>query len=163
MKVLFSLVVVIFAVFLAVSFTSKKKKEKSVKHEQNAVLTFKKRLLLTETEADFYAVLSPLVPAGFVLLPKVGLWAIVHNEQRAGWSKISQKQVDFVLFKNGRLPEPVLAIELDDNSHNRKSTKKRDTDKDSILQSAGIACFRVPVQKNYDVLFLQGELNKVLL
>ena len=152
--------VVIFAFFLVV-FMSKKQGGKTTQSNLTAksdVLTFKKRLLLTESEAVFYRQLLPVVPEGFALMAKVGLWAIIKNDQRAGWSKISQKQCDFVIFKDEFLPVPVAVIELDDKSHNRANAQKRDDVKDSILKSAGIPVYRFPVQKEYVFSLLREEL-----
>lgn len=161
MKFLIPLIIVVFASVAVISLLGKKKGSTEKVSKKDDQLTFKKRLLFTETESHFYRVLLPLVPEGFFILPKVGLWAIVKNEQRAGWSKISQKQCDFVIFKDGILPEPVLVIELDDRSHNKVSAQKRDEAKDAILSSAGISSLRVPVQKDYDVVFLAEEIRRI--
>ena len=109
---------------------------------------FSRRLLFTESEAKFYHALRSLLPSGFEVWGKLGLWAVVSS--KTSWGKIAQKQIDFVIVKMGPLPDAVLVIELDDYSHRRKSAQKRDAEKDAILEQAGLPILRVPVANVYE-------------
>ena len=137
-------------------------KEKTKPLEQSRVLNedFSKRLLFTESEVKFYYVLRGLLPPGFEVWGKLGLWAVVSS--KTSWAKISQKQMDFVIVKLGPLPDAVLVVELDDYSHRRKSAAKRDAEKDAILERVGLPVLRVPVASVYDVEDLRNKINVIL-
>lgn len=111
-------------------------------------LEYKARPILTAAESRFFRWLVGILPSQFAVFPQVGLAAIVKNTAPAGWPKISQKRLDFVVVRCDTL-QPVLVIELDDASHNRECARKSDSEKDAILQSAGYKVVRVPVSGDY--------------
>lgn len=69
-------------------------------------------------------------------------------------SKIGSKSVDFLIMD--KCFKPLLAIELDDSSHNNISSKKRDIVKDRIFKSAGIVMVRFTVKQMPNVSQLEN-------
>jgi very-short-patch-repair endonuclease len=70
--------------------------------------------------------------------------------QRRKWlGKILAKHVDFVLCDPESLA-PLLAIELDDASHDRPERKERDEFVDHAFESAGLPLLRIRNGSSYD-------------
>ena len=113
---------------------------------------FCRRSLLTQTERRFYDVLRSIVDEQPVFL-KVRLADLVAaNEQHEKWlpnfRRICSKHIDFVVCD----PElrPLVAIELDDRSHQRPDRQKRDEDVNRILELARLPLLRIFARKNYN-------------
>lgn len=151
----------IFVVALVVILTLLLKDKKQSNEQGSEVIhDFSRRLLFTESEAKFYYVLRGVLPPGFEVWGKLGLWAVVFS--KTSWCKISQKQIDFVIVKLSPLPDAVLVVELDDYSHLRKSAQKRDAEKDAILERAGLPVLRVPVASVYDLDDLRNRIQSFI-
>ena len=111
--------------------------------------------IMTPSEKKFFNILRSFdFGEGYYLFSKVRLADIVMVEKdcpKKGRfiTKILSKHIDF-LFCDSTTYSPLLAIELDDSSHNTKEAKKRDSDKNNILKAAGIPLIRVKLCKNYD-------------
>jgi hypothetical protein len=114
--------------------------------------------LLTANERVFYAALRQALPAGMVIMVQVALNRVVEvrNPWRGDiwrdsrWNRIAQKSLDFVVMRSGD-SRPVVAIELDDASHERPERRRRDELLDAVLASAGLAIIHQPVLPVYDI------------
>ena len=149
--------VVLVVVLVVLALLLKDKKRPEVQTRASSGEDFSRRLLFTESEAKFYHVLRGILPPGFEVWGKLGLWAVVSS--KTSWGKIAQKQIDFAIVKIGPLPDVVLVIELDDYTHRRKSAQKRDADKDAILEQAGLPILRVPVASVYNAEDLRNKIQ----
>lgn len=109
--------------------------------------TYSRKAVMTPTERDFFVKLYVAAKTYYWVFAKVSLHDVVKNNEYAGWSKIAQKHVDFVLC-DPRDASVVLAIELDDWTHNKSNAQKRDAQKDDVLESAGVPLLRVKVGDN---------------
>jgi hypothetical protein len=58
---------------------------------------------------------------------------------------------------------PLLAIELDDSSHNRADRKARDAFVDSALKAAGLPIIHVPASASYNAKKLAAAIDKTRL
>lgn len=111
----------------------------------------------TKSELHFSKVLAKLVYKKFIVLSKVKLQdAIYHppvwnlkKEQRAWISKCDRKHIDFLLCDR-ESTRPLVAIELDGDSHNSDRQKKVDADKSAILKAAQLPLIRVEVREKYE-------------
>lgn len=151
----------VLVVVAVIVFFLKKPQKQVVSSEQTVsadVIDYGKRELFTETEAKFYHTLCEVLPSGYKVWGKLGLWAVVSSKK--GWNKISKKQLDFVILKDtgALIPEVVLVVELDDYTHSRKSAMARDAEKDAILAASGIPVLRVRVQSAYDSAALRSSI-----
>lgn len=115
-----------------------------------------KASLFTPAERSFLGVLHAAMPEGVDLASKVRLADVVtvragcdrRTWQRA-FNRIAAKHVDFLIVgkADGR---PLLAIELDDASHNRDDRRARDDFVETVFSSAGLPLLRIPARASYD-------------
>jgi hypothetical protein len=109
--------------------------------------------LLTPAERAFYEVLQGVVGDDLHLFVKVRLADLVAlprtvDNRQAHLSRIASKHIDFVLCER-RTVAPVLAVELDDSSHQAGPRRQRDALVNDVLQAAGLPLLRVPVKRSY--------------
>jgi hypothetical protein len=113
----------------------------------------KKDQLLTRAEHSFYSVLHRAVGAEFHIFPKVRLVDLVwvpratRGRQRH-LNRVLSKHVDFVLCHPVTLA-PLLAVELDDASHEREARRARDAFVDDVLHTAGLPTLHVRAAHAY--------------
>lgn len=102
---------------------------------------------MTKSERNFFILLNQAVGSDFYVFPQIHLSSLLNekikgqNWQRAFYH-INGKSVDFVLCSKSTL-EPVLAIELDDASHNREDRRARDLEVERILANANFPLIRL--------------------
>jgi len=69
------------------------------------------------------------------------------------FASISQKHLDFVLCDPKTL-RIILAIELDDRSHDAEDRQKRDRFVDEVLDRAGVTLIRFQARARYDAVYI---------
>jgi Protein of unknown function (DUF2726) len=117
----------------------------------------RKQFFFTRSENDFFGLLQrTLEGRNLIVFPKVRVADVLETTGGglAGFNRISQKHVDFLLVS---LPDfqPVMAIELDGKSHGSQKQQARDAIKDQVFKSAGVPLVRVPVSRDLsDVMLL---------
>jgi very-short-patch-repair endonuclease len=74
---------------------------------------------------------------------------------------VDRKSVDFVLFDRNAV-SPVLAIELDDSSHDREDRQERDAFVDGVLAKAGLPLLHVRAQAAYDPKQLSASIGEAV-
>lgn len=114
--------------------------------------------LLTKGEAAFYGPLLEAVGDRFQIMCKVRV-ADVLTCSEADWRRgyggaISQKHLDFVLCEP-RTTRIILAVELDDRSHDAPHRQRRDRFLNETLQAAGIRLLRIRARAEYSVEILR--------
>jgi|SRR3989344_901686 len=121
----------------------------------------RKKFLLTRAEHECYDALVATVGDMYFIFAQVHLPTIVDHKVvgqnwRASFSHISQKSVDFVLCDKKDI-SPLLAIELDDRSHERPDRIERDHEVARILKEAGVPLYRIkrPDEINRSTLLAQ--------
>lgn len=127
----------------------------------SSVRRFKKRLFLSKCESFFYSHLKEATPVYLTIQCKVGLWAIVEHINDTDWNRISQKQLDFVIYDENS-NNVLLVIELDDSSHFRVSVKKKDAAKNEILAEANIPILRIKASNYYDIDKLRTDIKSLI-
>jgi hypothetical protein len=114
-----------------------------------------KRYLMSKAERSFFGVLEQVTDTSkYYIFPQMSLSNLVDVEKGTGsyqafHNKIDRKSVDFVLFDRSSI-SPVIAIELDDASHDRTDRQERDAFVDQVLARAGLALLHVKAQTAYD-------------
>ncbi len=111
----------------------------------------RRNYFFSAAERSFYEILCRLSPEHTVFA-KVRLADLVRVQAsgREFWQRfnsISSKHVDFVVCDD-RLA-PVVAIELDDSSHDQPERLTRDRFVDSVLESAALPIVRVRAKRGY--------------
>lgn len=144
--------VVIFALVMGIIFLVKTYGGKQVVSTDEFPYQ-KKDYLLTKAELSFYRVLKSVVDADLLIFSKMRLvdllWLPKGTKNRQAYlNKIMSKHVDFVLCKSNTL-SPVLAIELDDSSHQESSRRERDKFVNEVFHKAGLPILRIQAKRSY--------------
>ncbi len=122
-----------------------------------------RKSLLSKAEIAFHQVLLEAVPEAPVF-PKVRVADVMEAAERysGDFLRISQKHFDWVLCNPGSF-EPLIAIELDDSSHQWSHKQlKNDQVKDDAAREAGIVLLRFPWQREYDIAQIRERIAVVL-
>lgn len=106
----------------------------------------RKDFILTQSEREFFEVLLASVENKYHVFPQVHLDVILNHKVRGqnwfgAFRHIDEKSVDFVICDKVYI-KPLLAIELDDKSHEREDRIERDEEVERILNEAGMPLLR---------------------
>ncbi len=115
---------------------------------------YKRPSLATKSELRFFKALRKAVLDDWEIFAMVRIADLIRvekgNAQGRKWlNKILAKHIDFVLCDPNSL-EPVLAIEVDDASHQRPDRIERDAFVNDAMDAAGLPLLRVPVESTYN-------------
>ena len=106
----------------------------------------KRQYLMTRAEHDCYKLVRGLGDKYFVFaqvhLPQIVTEKVSRQNWTAARWHIDRKSVDFVIASKDTV-SPLLAIELDDWSHNREDRKDRDREVERILEEAEVPLLRI--------------------
>jgi len=122
--------------------------------------------LLTINERKFYFSLRQALAGQYAIFAMVRIADLLKVEsgatQRQAWqNRINAKHIDFVLCDVDTL-EVVLAIEVDDRSHQRPDRQRRDQFVDDAFQAAGLSLLRVPARAAYSAREIQEQVRTYL-
>ncbi|EIQ00233.1 Protein of unknown function (DUF2726) [Opitutaceae bacterium TAV1] len=108
--------------------------------------------IFTPAERSFLGVLETATPEGLAIAYKIRLADVLGiregNGRIAAFNRINAKHIDFLLIdkSNGK---PVLAIELDDASHQRTDRAARDQFVDQAITQAGLDILHITARHAY--------------
>lgn len=125
-----------------------------------------KDYLLTIGEAVFFKQLQSAVAGRYVAIIKVRLADLIHVKQGTGawrhhFNRIAAKHADFVLLEAQSL-RPLLAIELDDRSHEAPERKDRDDFVNAALLAAGLPLLRIKAARAYSPVEIAKQIEQAL-
>ena len=114
----------------------------------------RKNYLLSKAERSFFGVLQTAVGQQYLIFAMVRLADLIYiprgtESRQKHFNRIKSKHIDFVLC-DPQSVRPMLAIELDDSSHNRSDRQDRDEFVDAALDDAGLPLLRVPACAGYN-------------
>lgn len=140
--ILGAVVIVLFAVVASLASVGTDERKEKAQYRY-----FRRRYLMTRAEHECYDTLVRGLGDKYYIFAQVHLPEIVSEKVggqkwRAARAHIDRKSVDFVLCDKGDI-SPVLAIELDDWSHNREDRQERDREVERILEEAGMPLLRI--------------------
>lgn len=108
---------------------------------------------LSPAEFSFYRLLASVAGAHVTICAKVRLADILYvarpNENAGYYNRIASKHVDYLLCDSVTM-KPLVAIELDDTSHNRSKRKERDEFVDKAFQAARLPLLHFIAQREYN-------------
>lgn len=114
-----------------------------------------KQSLLTPAEKNFLSVLEQVVGDRYRIENQVQLSRIVtpldsnaNFTNYRDFNQIKAKSIDFVLYDKSY--KPYLCIELDDRSHLRWKTIKRDAFVDGVMKDVGLRIIHIPASYSYN-------------
>ncbi|WP_149495840.1 DUF2726 domain-containing protein [Roseiconus lacunae] len=120
---------------------------------------------LSPAELAFHRVLVQAVGQQYSINNKVRLWDVLYVPRQEGSlsfeNKISSKHIDFLLCDPTTM-QPVLAVELDDASHNRRDRQERDAFVDDALAAAGLPILHVPAARTYSIAEVRNEIGTLI-
>lgn len=141
-------VFVVFFQFIAKNFPQIESKNKLLYKYK------RKNFLITAPEHKLFDILVEILGNQYHVFTQVHLPTIFeHKIKGQSWkgafSHINQKSVDFVICDKAYI-KPLLAIELDDRTHEREDRKERDEEVEQIFQEAGMPLLRIPNTENFN-------------
>ena len=122
--------------------------------------------IMTDTEVIFFDKLSQAIPECYIFV-QVQLSRMIEStsdtasERNFWFNRICRQSVDYVLVDSDA-QRILVAIELDDWTHQSRSREKADAKKDKALASAGIPVVRYHAERMPSVEILRTELLAVL-
>ena len=118
------------------------------KEEKNKFnYTYKRKdFLMSKAEYKFFDILVDVVEGKYYVFPQIHLSNILDSKVvgqnwYGAFRHIDEKSVDFVICDKAYI-KPLLAIELDDRTHERENRKERDIKVENILNGAGMPFLR---------------------
>lgn len=128
---------VIFTILKVISEKVKPKKEFSYT---------KKQYLLTKNESEFLRSLYSILGNTYYIFPQVHLSSFLDQKVKgqnwkAALSHIDRKSVDYLICEKQNV-SPILAIELDDRSHEREDRILRDEEVERIFTEVNLPLIR---------------------
>jgi very-short-patch-repair endonuclease len=142
---------IIFVVLIAVVFVVLKKYFPDIFNEKEKVskspYNYKKKdFLMSRAEHEFFDILVEVIGNQYYVFPQIHLSTILDNKVvgqnwRGAFRHIDEKSVDFVVCDKAYI-KPILAIELDDRTHEREDRKGRDGEVERILNESELALLR---------------------
>jgi len=122
--------------------------------------------LITKAELRFLRALEICVQDRWRIFAMVRMADLLQVSSgikaRQAWqNKINCKHIDFVLCDPEDL-QVILAVELDDSSHNRADRQERDQFVNEAFLSAGLPLLRVPLQNSFDIKTLKEMIEQAV-
>lgn len=126
----------------------------------------KKKYFHSKSEMNFYRVLDlSIKDMDVVIYAKVRLADIVYisktDKRQHYFNRIRAKHVDYLLC-DSKYHSPLLAIELDDSSHNTSKRKERDEFVDAVFRSANMPILHVKASRTYSPSELKLMIDKCI-
>lgn len=142
------ILIVLLSLFFILLLSSSRRRQadatKPVRGDDLDVWPFMPRDFMTDAEVRFFHQLKQAVPE-FLIFSQVGLSRLIEctdeEDEKFWFNRINRMSVDYVLV-DPDAQHVLVAIELDDWSHDQDGRVKADLKKDKALISAGIPIVR---------------------
>lgn len=120
---------------------------------------------LSKAELSFFGVLRQAVGDNGIIFAKVRIADVLatkrglsNSQRQTAQNKINMRHFDFIVCEKGTA-KPLVAIELDDSSHNRKSQVARDKFVNRASEAAELPLLRIPAKAAYPIAQLKEQLK----
>jgi len=102
----------------------------------------RKYFLISRPEHEFFDILVEVMGNKYYVFPQIHLSNILDNKivgqnWKGAFRHIDEKSVDYVICDKAYI-KPLLAIELDDRTHEKEDRKERDAEVKRILDQVGL-------------------------
>jgi very-short-patch-repair endonuclease len=166
MFIFYIFLVIAVAVVLVIKFLSKNSPEKEEVKKKPIYKYNRKAFLISRPEHEFFNILVEILGDKYhiftqVHLPTILEHKVVGQNWKGAFSHINGKSVDFVICDKAYI-KPLLAIELDDKSHERPDRIERDSEVEGMLQEAGMPLLRFENHGNFDKESIKKEIDQKL-
>lgn len=134
--------------------------------EEKNLPYFKRNYLLSKAESSFFRILEQATENKYYIFPQIRISNLlyVRTKGRSYYrflNKIKYKSVDFVLTDKDYL-NPLLAIELDDSTHNRNDRMERDDFVEHAFYDADFPLLRIEYSLTYDIPKLKARIEELI-
>lgn len=113
----------------------------------------KKEYVMSKPEQACFNAFKEIIGEKYYIFPQMHLPTFLEykteNQGFGAFRHIDEKSVDFVLCDKQTFL-PILAVELDDRSHNRPDRQKRDVEVERILKTANMPLLRIEHEDIHD-------------
>jgi very-short-patch-repair endonuclease len=109
----------------------------------------KEEYVMSEPEQKCFNVFKEIIGERYYLFPQLHLDTFLKYKSFGAFRHINEKSVDFVLCDKQTFA-PVLAVELDDRSHNRPDRQNRDREVERIMKTAEMPLLRIKEDDIHD-------------
>ena len=145
---------IIFAVLIVLAAIAIKIWEFSGKRNKSIYTYRRKDFLMSRAEHELFDILVDVVGNQYYVFPQIHLPNILDNKivgqnWRGSFRHIDEKSVDFVICDKAYI-KPLLAIELDDRTHEQNDRKGRDKEVERILGEANMPLLRFENNRHFD-------------
>ncbi len=159
------ILVVAFVVVVALIYLSGKSRKGAAKG-QTVYSYFRKDYFMSQPEHNFFDILVEIVGSNYYVFPQVHLSTILSEKVKgqnwkAALRHINQKSVDFVICDKANL-KPLLAIELDDSSHNLEERRFRDIEVERIFEEAKLPLVRFENRESHNKEIIKQRISELL-
>ncbi len=157
-RAIFGLIVIVFLFITAIS-------PRGLTGDQLEYPYFLRDDFLSPAEQSFYLTLKHTLADRALICPKVSLadlFYVKSSNQSEFWTytnKINRKHVDFLLC-DPKTAKPLLGIELDDQSHQKRGQEARDEFVEMVYGAANLPLVRIPVQRSYSASELESFISQ---
>ena len=162
------ILIVILSLFFILLLSGSRRRQteeaKPVRGDDLDVWPFMPRDFMTDAEVRFFRQLKQAVPE-FLIFSQVGLSRLIEctdeEDEKFWFNRINRMSVDYVLVDQDA-QHVLVAIELDDWSHEHAGRMKADLKKDKALISAGIPMVRFHGEEYVSAAAIRQELLHAL-
>lgn len=149
-------------IVLVIKFFASNSSEKEEVKKKPLYKYNRKDFLISRPEHEFFNILVEILGNKYNIFSQVHLPTILDHKikgqtWKAAFSHINGKSVDFVICDKAYI-KPLLAIELDDKSHDRLDRIERDSEVERILEEAGMPLVRFGNNGSFN----KEEINRLI-
>lgn len=168
-KITLGVVIIVFCIVLWIVLKTLKsfrqEKMPAVRGDELPIWPFSPMPLMTDTEVIFFQKLQQALPE-YLIFAQVQLSRIIAPDEaeadKSFWfNRICRMSVDYVIVAKD-CQTTLVAIELDDWTHDSLSRQKADAKKDKALSSAGIAVVRFDSEQMPNVVQLRQQIGEII-
>ena len=148
---IFFIVLIIIAVILLKKYFPEIFLDKKGK----ALYNYKRKdFLMSRAEHEFFDILVGITNDQYYVFPQIHLSTILDNKVvgqnwKGAFRHIDEKSIDYVICDKAYI-KPILAIELDDRTHEQNNRKIRDGEVERILSNANLPLLRFGNNGHFD-------------
>jgi very-short-patch-repair endonuclease len=136
------------------------------RQKENKYSYRKKDFLISRAEHELMDLLDKAFGNIYYIFPQVHLPSLLNHKVvgqnwHGAFRHIDEKSVDFVICDKQYI-KPLLAIELDDKSHEQEERMARDVEVEEILKNAGLPLLRVENHGHFDRIKIIQQISTIL-
>lgn len=120
----------------------------------------KKKSYLTDCEKEFFRVIKSIVYPNYIVYPQVPLSQIIEKDSTDRYQNELYRIIDFCIFSKDF--EPLVCIEINDETHHQKNRYVRDQKVKNILNQADLPIVTLWTSFGVKTEYIKERLRKYL-